>query len=214
MILLLLLLVFAPIIQAEPTLLVVQSLDESAASIGIESGTKNPHAVTLGNIPNDILAQNTRIYVSNSGYNNIQEIDAETSETLREIQIPDGVNVYSMALLNDDSMAVTCSISGNVIVIRLSDELPVANLQAGVSPQCIIVYGDYFYVADTGVSFPDYGSGIVYVFDRRTFSQVDSIPVAKNPQAMVIDEQGRLHVVCTGNYSDISGEIDIIDLAS
>jgi hypothetical protein len=214
MILIFLLLLIAPITPAGPKLFVVQSLDESAATIEIESGIVNARAVTLGNIPNDIIVSKNRIYVSNSGYNNIQEIDAETSTTIREIQVPGGVNVYSMALLNEDSLAVTCSVSGNVVVIRLSDEQVVAELPAGAAPQSIIVHDGYFYVADTGIHYPNYESASILVYDCRTLSRVDSIPVAINPQSMAVDEQNRLHVVCTGNYAEIAGEINVIELAS
>lgn len=204
----------AQLCSAAPTLFVVQTLDESAATIDLTTEAVNQHATTLGTIPNDVIVHRNRVYVANSGYNNIQEIDAETAETIREIQVPGGVNVWSMAMLNDDTVAVTCSVSNNVVVIRLSDEAVVGTLSAGVAPQSILVNGDYFYVGVTGVSYPVFGPASVFVFDRFSLSRVDSLPVAVNPQGLAVDDQNRLHIVCTGDYANQSGKVDVIDLAT
>lgn len=208
------LILLAQLCGASPTLFVVQTLDESAATIDLESEAVNQHAATLGTIPNDVIVHKNMAYVSNSGYNNIQEIDAEDATTLREIQVPGGVNVWSMAMLNDDTMAVTCSISNNVIIIKLTDEAVVGVLAAGVAPQAILVHGDYFYVGATGVSYPVFGPATVFVFNRFTLERVDSLSVATNPQAFAVDNQNRLHVVCTGDYGSVAGEVDIIDLGT
>ena len=105
------LLLLANLSYAQSQLFVVNSLDESAGVIDLASGVVNAQAVALGNIPNDIITHDGMLYVTNSGYNNVQEIDPLALQTTREIEITSATNVWSMVMLNNDSMAVSATLS-------------------------------------------------------------------------------------------------------
>jgi hypothetical protein len=200
--------------QAQDRLYVVQVLDESLARIDPGTGHVSNHLLELGYGCNDVLAAGGKLYVTNSSLNSVQEIDLPTETTLRQLPTTGGVNPYASALINADTLAVTCWVTNNVVLLRLSDGQPVGTLSAGSAPEGILVYGDFFFVCVTGFLSPgNFAPGCVRVYNRHTLQLVDSIRVGTNPQSAAVDSAGRLHVICTGNYANIAGEVDIVNLS-
>ena len=92
-------------------------------------------------------------------------------------------------------------------------------------PEGIIVVGGYAYVANTGFDAANFGYlvGSVSVIDTATdqIVDVDSNPAngtdtpisltGRNAQDLEVDEEGDINVICTGNYDDIPGVMDVID---
>jgi YVTN family beta-propeller protein len=197
---------------AQERLYVVQSGDESLGAIDLASGTVNSHVLALGNLCNDITVHGTRLYVTNSGFNTVQEIDAESNATLRDIPIPGGVSPYSLAFLNADTFAVTNWTSDNAVLIRVSDGAAVGTLPIGLKPEGITVYEGRFYVClSRYLDVGSFGPGAVMVYDCNTLEFVDSIQVGMNPQYAAVDDRGRLHIVCSGSYGMSPGQINIVN---
>jgi DNA-binding beta-propeller fold protein YncE len=172
-------------------------------------------AVPLGYGCNDVVASDRYLYVTNSLYNTIQEIDPATNTTVRQLPTTGGINPYSLAVLNHDTLAVTHWVSGNMLLLRLSTGLVVDNIPVGVAPQGIVAHGNRVYVCVTRyLSSGGYGPGVVMVYDRQTLQLLDSIRVGTNPQSASVDGSERLHVACTGDYAGIAGTIHVIDLPS
>lgn len=198
---------------AQERLYVVQATDESLGEVNLVTGAVNTHVLQLGYLCNDIVVHGTRLYVTISGLNTVQEIDAMTNTTLREIPVIGGVNPYSAAFINADTLAVTNWISNNVVLLRLSDGTSVGNIAVGLRPEGILTVGDRFYVCLTRYqSGGGYGPGVVVVYDRHSLQLVDSIRVGTNPQYAAVDDRNRLHVVCTGDYANVGGQIVVVNL--
>jgi hypothetical protein len=199
---------------ADARLFVVQYNDESLGRIDPVSGAVNPHVLELGYGCNEIVAHGSRLYVTNSLINTVQEIDAENQVTLRDIPMTGGVNPYALTALNDDTLAVTNFVTDNVLLLRISDGRIVGTFSVGVAPEGILAHGERLYVCLTRYSAQGYGPGRVMIYDRSTLALLDSLAVGVNPQVAAVDDRNRLHVVCTGNYSDVAGEIHVFDLAN
>lgn len=198
---------------SQSKLYVVQYGDESLAEINLATGIVNNHVLDLGYGCNDIVVSAHRLLVTNSLLNTVQVIDAESNVTLADFSTTGGINPYSLAVLNDDTIAVTNWISNNVLLMRMTDGAVVGNIPVGVGPQGIIAHESRVFVCLTRYqSFGVYGPGVVRIYDRRNFQLLDSLQVGMNPQTAALDSQNRLHVVCTGNYTSISGEIHVFDL--
>jgi YVTN family beta-propeller protein len=198
---------------AQERLYIVQGLDESLGKIELSNGNVNQHVLDLGYGCNDILLANNKLYVTNSLLNTVQEIDPVTNTTLRDIPVTGCQNPYSSALLNPDTLVVTNWVSNNVALIRLSDGTVVGTIPVGLGPEGILMHDSRVFVCLTRyLSFGDYGPGVVMVYDRTSLALIDSIRVGTDPQSMAVDDQNRLHVVCTGNYGNIPGSISVVDL--
>jgi len=199
---------------ADTRLFVVQYNDESLGRIDLAGGAVNAHVLDLGYGCNEIIALGSRLYVTNSLINTVQEIDAENQITLRDIPMTGGVNPYSLTALNDDTLAVTNFVTNNVLLLRISDGQIAGNVSVGLAPEGILAHGDRLYVCLTRYSAQGYGPGRVMIYDRSTLTLLDSLQVGVNPQFAAVDDRDRLHVVCTGNYMDVPGEIHVFHLTT
>jgi YVTN family beta-propeller protein len=195
-------------------LYVVQSNDESLGEINLESGHVNSHVLDLGLYGNDIVKHGTTLYVANSGNNEIQEIDAETNQTLRTIYVGDASSPWSVAILNEDTMAVSCLGGSKVAFFQLSNGAGIGQILLQTAPEGMVVHQGRLYVCETGVAYPAFSEGQVRVYDTVTWQLLDSVVVGVNAQFAALDSLQRLHVVCTGNYGTVAGTIYVINLAT
>ena len=193
-------------------LYVVQYNGESLGRIDLTSGFVNNQVLELGYGCNEIVVLGTRLYITNSFINTVQEIDAENQITLRDLPMTGGNNPYSLTALNNDTLAVTHFLSNNILLLRLSDGQIIGNIPVGSGPEGILAFEDRFYVCVTGYSPQGYAPGKVLVYNRYSMALLDSLSVGINPQFAAIDSQNRLHVVCTGNYVDVAGQVYIFNL--
>lgn len=191
---------------AQQTLYVVQALDESLGRVELPAGTVNDHVLDLGYGCNDIMTTGSRLYVTNSLLNTVQEIDIASGQTLRDMPTTGGTNPYSVVALNADTLAVSCWVTNNLLLLRLTDGAVVGNIPVGVAPQGLLAYEAKLYVCLTRYLSPGvFGAGAVMVYDRATLELLDSLQVGINPQSITADGQGRLHVVCTNAYGGAGG---------
>lgn len=209
---LVLLVIASTVAMAGDKLFVVNSLDESLGWIDCDNGESNPHAATLGYIPNDIVAFPHALCVVNSGDNNIQVIDPITLQTIRVIELDGAVNPWGLTAHGSTKVAVSASISGTVSIVDWSAGRVDTTFYVGVSPQYIDEVPGSLYVLCTGVEFPVFGNGVLKRYDANTLELIDSLVVGVNPQSM-LTAWGEIHVLCTGNYDDIHGQVVIIDIA-
>ncbi len=168
----------------------------------------------------------------------VQVIDLERATLITTIPFPDGTNPIDISLISDTKAYVTCLYGNNVTVIDPTAEGPAAIIKAidlptfdhgdtrvPAGPMGIVHSGRYAYTANCGFDLDtfSYLPGTVSVIDTETDTLVDidndssngnDTPIATsqvNPQDLDVDAQGRVWVLCTGNYGDQFGFIDVID---
>lgn len=196
----------------QPRAYVVNNLAETLSRIDLETGQVQNHVVTLGETPNFIGLHSNYLYVLNSISANVQKIDPTTDAVVADIPLPIGSNPYSMAFA--DSFAyVSGWVSGRIYRVNLSSAQVQGEIEIGGYPEGMAFSGSRLYVTQTGFNPNDfsYGQGRMAVIDLDGFSLENEINVGKNPQAIVQTPDGRLHIVCTGNYIDVAGSVYVFD---
>ncbi len=171
----------------------------------------------LGDIPNAMVSQGQTGYIVNSGSNTLQIVDLSALKTVGTVSLGEGTNPMQMALVGRRAY-VTLLLTNEVAVVDL-DKLEVSQrIPVGSGPTGIAYANNKVYVTNTNFQGFDpstgvskYGPGTVSVLDPLTNRVIKDIPVDINPQTILEDSRGRLHVVCTGNFGDIPGRINIID---
>lgn len=193
---------------------VVNNLSETVSIYYEARDTLFEDAIATGVTPNEIFETGGVAYIVNSGFGgipSIQMIDLSTNKILKEIQLPPGSNPWTITK-SSSRFFVTLAARNMVYIYDESFNL-IDSLEIGRWPEGIIYYKKSILVASTGLK-PDYtyGRGYVYIIKNPdSVPTVDSIPVKTNPQDFAISPDGRVFVLCTGDYNTEDGWILEID---
>ncbi|MBT7617330.1 MAG: YncE family protein [Calditrichaeota bacterium] len=210
----------SPTLAPEGALFVANFSDHAGnlSMLNTESGEVTVGIAGLGDTPNDILYRNDKLYVINSASNSLDILGFNEDHNLMPIETVDigsGPNKSPMfGDFSSDGKLIISNFNDSTVTI-LNPNTPEIQefVKVGLSPSDIKVIDNKAYVCNSGFNLSTFGyeSGTISVIDIETKTVVDLIDVGINPQYLDVDSQGRLHVVCTGNYSDVMGEISIID---
>lgn len=191
---------------------VVNGNSETLSRINIQTGEVVNHIVNTGPVPNQVSYYDDLLYVVNSGSASLQIIDPDINNTIAEMPLPINSNPLNVAF--DGSYAfVSGFLTSSVYKVDLSTRSVIDTFTVGQSPAGLIVANGILYVANTGfnpVNF-SYGQGSVSVLSAVDGNTIAQINVGKNPQALIEGPDGLINVICTGNYSTVSGRIFFID---
>jgi len=159
-----------------------------------------------GRAPNDVDLVGDRLYIVNSLDNTIQEIDAATGQTVACIEIGPGANPWAFAVDPVDSSRawVTTFLGGDVVELDLAARRVLRRRKVGPAMEGLLVTPDHIAVTLTGFEGSEgrFGQGEVVVLNRATLEIVARLPVPTNPQDLARGADGRIHVVCTGNFGN------------
>lgn len=210
-----LLLLFSSPVLAQRQAYVVNNLAETLSMIDLEEETVENHIVVLGETPNQVVYHEDYLYIVNSISANVQKIDQQTHQQVADIYLPVGSNPYFIAF-DQDYGYVTGWVSGKVYEIDLSTDQVGREIEIGGFPEGILLAGGLLYVTQTYFNPDDfsYGQGKIAIVDPVAFTLERQVDVGKNPQWISRAPDGRLHIVCTGNYFDVEGSVYIFDPVS
>jgi hypothetical protein len=193
------------------------------SAVDLNGGTVRLGIAGLGDTPNDILFANDRLYIVNSGSQDMNILAITDSNVVSQVDTVDlriGGNRNPMfAVIADNrQMYVSNFVDNTLTQIDTSTRVPGAfylltyQQFVGRGPQDMIAYQDKIFICLSGyVSAGVYDPGVVAIFSTTSNRVIDTLHVGLNPQYMAMDNNRLIHVVCTGNYDDVPGSIYIID---
>jgi YVTN family beta-propeller protein len=170
-----------------------------------------PERGLTGRIPNDLDRVGDRLYVVNSGENTVSVVDLATGRSTGCLDIGSGTNPWALFVDPADSTRgwLTTFLTGELLELDLAG-VRVLRRRA-VAPAMEGVWADSERVAVTLTGFNgtegDFGQGEVVVFEKSTLTEVARFPVPTNPQFLFEGGDGRLHVICSGNFRDVTGRV-------
>ncbi|MCZ7582813.1 MAG: Ig-like domain-containing protein [Deltaproteobacteria bacterium] len=145
-------------------------------------------------------------------------VDLSTKET-STMTVADLDNPWAVDIPNGVAY-ITGNLSDNLAALDLSTgDAELVDLPADCVPTDVKAIGDKVYVACSGYdsgTFSYADPGVLAVVDFSTDASVDTVDLSQvNPTSLVPSLDGNfLFVVCTGNYSDEFGYVDVIDLSN
>ncbi len=192
---------------------VLNSAAQSISVIDLEKDTVYNNVATVGTWPNQLVYKDGFLYVVNSGSNNIMIFNTDDWTSQTPIALGAGNNPTNLAFYDDNILYVACSMSNKVLKVNLATKAVVGTITTGVGTTGIIKHEGKMYVCNTAFDGSNwtYGQGTVQVINPATDQVVKTINVPKNPFDLKVAPDGKIHVVCVGNYADIPGKIAIID---
>lgn len=189
---------------------VVNTISQTITKYDMETEQVNNTFAVTGLYPNKMAIDENYIYLTNSGDDNVQVIDAQTGSTVRLIEVEEFSNPYDI-IEHNGYLYVTGLFTNKVYKIDKQTGRVVDDILTGTAPQGLIIANNKLYVANSGFSYPDFYDGELAVIDLEEFSIITKIETELNPQRMDLDRLGRIHLVCIGDYDENRGSILIID---
>ncbi len=189
---------------------VVNSASRTLSRIDTDSGSVNNSFAQLGLSPNLMDLDSEHIYVVCSGDNAIQVLDRASGAHLRYLPVAASSNPYDVLKVGE-CLYVTGLFTDKVYKLSLQSGSVVASVEVGVAPEGLCSDGTRLYVCNTGGYQNNYANSSVSVIDLASFAVAATLPTWTNPQYAEL-RNGFLHVSCTGNWTDVAGKLDIIDL--
>ena len=198
---------------AAGNLFVLNGLGEQVSLINIDTEQVTNGFVDARDVPADIAIHGENLLVLNSTPASLDVYNLVDRSAVKSLNLPTGSNPYAM-LISNDRIFISGLVSNRIYVIDASGNYTLTDsVDVGIAPEGMAMDLDYLYVACTGGWFNSYDPSTLYVINPETLSPVDTIETGINPQRMAWSSDGRLHVVCTGNYADVSGSVSVIDPA-
>lgn len=189
---------------------------ETLSKINMEDSTITLDIITTGAIPNKIKIYDGKIYVVTSGEDNIKIIDPNDDTHVSEIiGLDAGSNPWDITFASNSKAYVSNWLTNTVSVIDLVSATVIKNISVGQNPEGLIYKDGKVYVTNTGfVSWGIYSNPSVSVIDVTTDEVISTISTPLNPQDLAFAPDGKLHVICTGDYATSFGKVAIIDVNS
>lgn len=200
------------------TMYVINGLAETLSSVNLETNAVTNNITILGLVPNQIYIDNenrrdTIGYVINSISDDVQMVHLRTGALLNTIFLGEGRNPWALAFINDTVVVVSNVLTNTISEVDTKNGTVLSEYPVGVAPEGMVYHNGLLYVCLTALDYNtfQYGQGQVAVVDPEANSVVAMINVGQNPQALVVDYEGELLVLCTGNYFSSFGMIYVVD---
>ncbi len=196
------------------TMYILNGAAETVSKMVIKDGEIVQNVAETGETPNQIIVYQDLVYVLDSGTSDIKVINPMSDQVVKTIPLKPGANPWAMAVVGQDRAYVSNWIANTVSVVDLQSGAVDKEIPVGKGPEGVLVVNNQAFVANTGYAgwgLP-YEQGRVSVIDILADTVTFTLDVPTNPQDIALAPDGRVHVLCTGNYGDVSGKIAVIDL--
>lgn len=204
---------------SDSTLVVLNSIGETLSLVDLRDFSVFRDAVGTGRVPNAMVRWRDRLFVVNSGGDDITEYQIGDQLTVKgEIELA-GVdrhlNPYHLAA-TDQYLWVSYLLADSVgridPVTHEETRYPVGHAPAG-----ILVSGHHLFVANSNYDFAQatYQTGSVTVLDQSSGEWVSTLPAGVNPQKLSVKDNDEILVLCAGRHEQASEiyRYSLIDLS-
>ncbi len=179
------------------------------AHIDTETGTVTQSVGVLHTYPNDVVIHDGCAFVVNSGVDSgtLQRFELG-SWSLTELGIGTGWNCWASLPLENGNLAVTAALNNSISMID-PETMTVSTTVNGIgpTPEWMAENEGMLYTACGG-----WGTGnSIVVLDTSSGTVTDTLTAGTNCQSLVIAEDGRLFVTCSGTYGNNDGSVVVID---
>lgn len=200
------------------TMYVINGLAETLSSVNLETNAVSNNITILGLVPNQIFIDNegrrdTVGYIVNSISDDVQMVHLRTGTMLNSIFLGEGRNPWALAFVNDSVVVVSNVLTNTLAEVDTKNGTVLSEYPVGIAPEGMVYHNGLLYVCLTALDYNtfQYGQGQVAVVDLDADSVVAVVDVGQNPQALVVDYEGELLILCTGNYFSSFGMVYVVD---
>lgn len=167
----------------------------------------------LGDVGNDIEIYGGKMYVVVNTSNTVEVLNPKTGNSIQQIPL-NGKGPREVAFC--EGYAYVSCYDKTVVKIDTTSLSIVAQCQTeGGKCEDLYAYNGYLYVThawDQTATGSTYYDSTMSVINLSTFTVEDKITIGLNPKQVKPIGQGRIMVVCNGNYADVSSYLSVLDM--
>ncbi|MBN1561860.1 T9SS type A sorting domain-containing protein [candidate division KSB1 bacterium] len=196
------------------TIFAINGSAETISKMTLDNNRITQNIARTGQVPNHIIAYNDMLYIVESGTSDIKILDPKTDRIVRTIALMPGANPWDIEFVGHERAFVSNYVMNTVAVVDLTEGKVSQEIPVGRGPEDIFIVDNLAFVTNTGYAgwgLP-YEGGTVNIIDILTDAVIDTIAVPTNPQKAALAPDGRVHVLCTGDYAEEVGCVVVIDL--
>jgi len=182
----------------------------------VENGAIANNVANVGKYPNDIKYQNGKLFVLNSGTNNIKIINESNLSDAGSIELHTAAsNPWKMSLCNG-KIYVT-SLYGTGVEVWSAEgtylkTITIPDIVPGAGTTAIQTVGSKVFVNRSNLTYDanynaTYGIERMFVINSVNDELIGNFTSGINVAAMLTDNENELHVLCTGNRGTIGGYV-------
>jgi hypothetical protein len=200
---------------ASESLFILNSNSLTVSKYDIATEEIDNSFMVLGNgpgaAPNKMIEYDGKIYAVITYENRIQIFSIEDGNEIESIILEDSSTPNDIAISGNFAY-VSGNVTNKVYKIDLTTNEVVASQEVGIAPMGLLTYNDKLYVANSGyiMSGGGYDPGSVSVLNCDDLSVVTTVLTDLNSNSLAIVND-KIHVVCTGNYGDVTGNVNVIN---
>jgi hypothetical protein len=197
---------------AVPRAAVLNGNDNTLSLVDVTTGQSTLNAATFPGFPGHAVVRGGKLYVAVSGADLLLVLDAYTLAPLDTLRTGVGTNPYAVAVSGAGDVYASLFLTNQIVKFN-ADGVEVGRVSVGRAPEGLLLVDDRLFVADSGIRLSDFGydPGTLTVLDTASLANRGTVPVGLNPQWMH-ETDGEIHVVCTGNYYSVFGEVHVVSL--
>jgi hypothetical protein len=186
---------------------VLNTNSQSISKIDTNTTTTNNSFSEIGLYGNQIIYHENRLYVVNSGDNNIQVINADTGLNIGYINLENSSNPWN-AVIHNDYIYISGYYTNKIYKANLNNFTDIQSVSVGNTPAGLKIYDNKLFVAISGYAISTYLESYICVINLDNFQVIDNYLSGINAQDLVFTN-GLAYILFTGNYYDVLSKIII-----
>lgn len=157
---------------------------------------------TLGDVAQSIARVGDTLFIVVNNSSKIEVVNALTMEHIGTI--PNLESPRYMLPVSPTKAYVTDLISNSIHILSTTSNGIIGEIPLTGSTEQLLMYDNFVYVTNLSTSY-------LYKIDPTTDQIVDSLLVGYGGNSICLDKNNKIWVLCGGNYSNITSELDKID---
>lgn len=154
----------------------------------------------IGDVGQSLALYNGSLYIVVNGSKYIYKVDAGTLKFQAKLEgFTSPRNIFSVG---DGTAYVSDLQRGGLWLIDLDKMEHIQFIETGNSTEAMVRVGDELFVSNwSNYYVPNSSNKSVQVIDMKTNTLVETIDVPQEPNAMVVDKNDNIWVLCSGGYN-------------
>ncbi len=163
----------------------------------------------LGDVANDIILYGSKMYIVVNNSNTIEIINPQTAQSIQQISL---ANKQPRYIFPYNGFVYVSCYSDEIVEIDTTTYTITKTCNVGKDPEEFVITNNKLYVTNSGgLDYPNYDSTISIV-GMSNFQEEKKLTVGLNPTKIADMGNGKLLVLCNGDYDTIPAFLAVVDI--